>query len=240
MYFRGSIGTSFTLPTAGQLYTHNPDPLYPEYGNPNLDPMESFFVNAGIGVNYDFISAEASYFFESVTNQFDLDSTSTWQNIDDETKVNGYTLTANVNLVPTLTLSGSYTRQWSKTEGTDDYRPLPKEFASFGLRWADKVLGADAGLGFFARYQGESHTSFAGNPYFDGSGAPETIEDFWVADFSAYVKINESNQINLYVNNIFDKKIPTAFGAGFGPDGMIFYPYLGNPFTATLSYAFKF
>ncbi|MDR1607227.1 MAG: TonB-dependent receptor [Deltaproteobacteria bacterium] len=241
MYLRANIGTSFTLPTAEQLYAIDPD----ETGNPNLKPEESFALNLGLGFNNEVVSAEISYFYEKIKNQIGYEANYVFQNVEDETIINGYTISGTVRPIKSLALSAAYTWQRSKTEGQIDLRRLPEDFATITLQWNDDLAGVPVGLGIYAKYFGKTYTTFANYPALINAGAREYYSAYWVADVSLYAQITERSRISLYLGNVFDKSYETAATrARRDPQDdsspYIYYGLLANPFSATLTYSYEF
>jgi vitamin B12 transporter len=240
-YFRANIGTSFTLPTAEQLYSIETFGT----GNPNLKPEESFAVNGGLGFNNENITAEVSYFYEKINNQIGYDTNYKYQNIEDETIINGYTISGTVRPIKSIALSAAYTWQRSKTEDEIDLRRLPEDFATITLQWNDDLAGVPVGLGVYARYFGKTYTAFASDQALIKAGIRESYSPYWIADVSLYAKITEKSRISLFLGNVFNKKYETSYTRNRRDpqdptSPYIYYGLLANPFSANLTYTYEF
>ncbi|MCD6362363.1 MAG: TonB-dependent receptor, partial [Armatimonadetes bacterium] len=90
-YFRGIVGTSFSLPTASQLYGHNP--TRNRIGNPHLKPMKSLNVEVGLGGSWRYFQCDAGYFSQDVKDDIKSvtlpDGVRTYENAEGTTEIEG-------------------------------------------------------------------------------------------------------------------------------------------------------
>ena len=234
LWLRANVGTSFKLPTAEQLFAVDPW----ETGNPDLKPVRSFSANVGLGARWDFLELEASVFHENITDRIVLDAANVFQNVGEETRIRGYTLSGEIKPRADLSLTASYTWQEAKTGGFLAKRNgIPDDFASLGLRWNGRIAETPVGLGLFGRYVGRVHTGYAALAL---AGAPQEYGRYWLADANVYAEITEHSRVSLALANLFDRETESQFSRFNTAGGPYYYGPLINPFSATLTYSYNF
>ena len=233
-YFRGMVGTSFTLPTAEQLYVN--EPPY-SIGNPDLDPEKSLNVEAGIGGTWNYFRCEAGYFYQKVKDRIALDGNAgTFENVDGKTKIDGVELQTGIG--PFWGLSLNLSSTWVNAENEDtgeQVERIPKFYAkaNLGYRSSQGVYGAD----LMTRYTGDIYERGL-NPFNDVK-----YGDYYLADVSCFVRFGDSkrHRLTLRVDNVFDEDYATSFSRATNDSGTrILYNFEGLPRTAIIGYSYTF
>ncbi len=157
LFTRGSVGTSFRLPTAEELFANDPAD---ELGNPNLKPERSTNANVSLGgklgndggfkLNWEVIG-----FWREIKDLIDLDTfnAATGQdvfgNIPGTVHSQGAELNLQAAFTPDLSAMLDYTLDTAKTSGSSvQIGRIPKQDAKLGLDWhpADLPIGFSANL----------------------------------------------------------------------------------------------
>lgn len=243
-FFRGKVGTSFTLPTSMELYGN--DPVWGWYGNPDLDPEESLNVEVGIGGNWRYFHCDVGYFYHEIENMIEsvtLDSGDiSYDNEDGKTKINSVGVVAGIG--PFSGFSFDVSATWVDAEDKDTGEQLERipEFygtANIGYRYPTGRFGAD----LMTRYTGDICERGLGI----WSGGSSTMDvnygDYYIADVSAFVKFGREkrHKLTLRVENIFDEEYASRYGTIKNPDGDRFlYNQYGLPRNVVVGYAYTF
>jgi vitamin B12 transporter len=237
-YLRGLVGTTFTLPTLMQLY--GTDIAGGTVGNPDLEPEESLNTEVGIGGEWKVFRLDVSYFYQDVRDMIagvTLPSgDASYDNIDGNTKIDGYEVQAGIGPFSGVSLNLSAT--WVSAEDTDTDQQLERipEFygsANLGYRTPAGKYGADL------------MTRYTGDIYERGLAPFADVEfgDYFVADASAFVRFGRElrHKLTLRVENIFDEEYATQWNRTTNPDGEYFsYSQNGMPRNFIVGYAYTF
>ena len=237
-YFRGMVGTSFTLPTVLQLYGDNP--VWDTYGNPDLDPEESLNAEVGVGGNWRYFHCDAGYFFHEIEDMIEsvtLDSgDSTYENVEGKTKIDGVEVSAGIG--PFSGFSFDVSATWADAEDKDTGEQLERipEFygtANVGYRHTTGRFGADL------------MTRYTGDIYERGLGDYDDVNygDYFIADASVFVTFGREkrHKLTLRVENIFDKEYATRYNRAKNTEEDYFlYHQYGLPRNVVVGYAYTF
>ncbi|MDR2460910.1 MAG: TonB-dependent receptor [Deltaproteobacteria bacterium] len=235
LYLRANIGTSFTLPTAENLFLDEPSGK----GNPNLKPQESLAANVGIGTKQRYFDFELGGFYERVKDRIRLDANSVFENAKGYTRVRGYSIIANIYPVDGLVFSGSYVSQRYQEEnnGVKSDAPLgnfPLEYAKLSMQWDGKFDDYRYGIGIYNTWMGDIYSS-TGRINFG---------NYWLTDINLYFAPTEKLRITLSLGNVFDTEYSYSLARiadSTEPGGYYYYAApIGVPFTITggISYTF--
>jgi vitamin B12 transporter len=237
-YFRGIVGTSFSPPTASQLYGHNPERN--RFGNPDLKPMESLNVEVGAGGSWRYFQCDVGYFSQDVKDNIQgvtlPDGVRTYKNVDGTTEIEGVEVSAGIG--PFRGLSFNVSATWVDAEDKDTGEQLernPKFYgkANVGYRHPTDRFGADL------------ITRYTGDIYERGLGTPDEVNygNYYIANASAFVKFGREkrHRVTLRVENIFDKEYATRYNRSRNIDGDYFvYNHYGLPRSLVVGYTYTF
>jgi outer membrane cobalamin receptor len=237
-YIRGVINTSFELPNIQQLYTNSP--ISNRFGNPNLNPEEGLNTEVGIGGNWDIFYFEAAYFNRKIEDLIGVvsfpDGSSTYENTEGETEIDGVTLSAGIGPFSGWSLDSSAT--WSNAEDALTGLQLPRNpkfYAKTRLNY--RYPSGRFGGNLTARYTGDIYernlTGFDDVNY--GS--------YFVFDLSAFLTFGKDkrHRITFRLENIFDEEYDTRWYRRANADGDAYlYSYNGTPRNAILGYSYSF
>ncbi|MGE4429523.1 MAG: TonB-dependent receptor plug domain-containing protein [Sphingobium sp.] len=193
--FRASYGTAAKSPSLYQLYE-------PYYGNVDLQPLKSRGGDFGVDMNFDRFSAQFTYFFTKIRDDFGWDN-SLFRYIQlGRTRQQGVEIAFTLKPVEGISIQQSFTYLEAKSDDDEDGRYLdigrPKHSGSTSvtLTPVDRLS-----LTARARYRSRNASSYGG-----------VTEAYAVADLLASYGITE--QIELYgrVTNLFDKFYQMSYG----------------------------
>jgi vitamin B12 transporter len=236
LYLKASVGTSFILPTAAELYADMPN----RHGNINLRPQLGFTINTAIGTRQKLFDFEVAGFYEDMTDRISRDIQNVYQNLEGQTLVKGFTVSTTIKPIEGLVFTGSYTGQWfeQKVGGIKStyLAGFPRNYAKLGVQYDGKYDEFLYGLGLFS--------SFLGKTYMTLENQYVKYGDYWITDFKFYFKPSDKITFNVSLENLFD----TQYGYSMAsiPDasqvsGFHFVPSpLGMPFTVVVSATYKF
>jgi vitamin B12 transporter len=236
LYFRANVGTSFTLPTAENLFLYEP----PDLGNPNLKPQESFSINAGVGTRQKTFDLEIYGFYERIKNRIRQDENYVFQNAPGYTMVRGYTLSANIRPVEGLLASGSFTSQRYEEEN-DSIKStvmdrMPQEYLKLSLQWDGTIDDYRYGIGVYNTWNGDVYRVFGETIYEYGN--------YWLTDINLYFQPTEKIRFTVSLANVFDTYYSASYARqedSSSPDGYYYFPApIGVPFTITVGVNYKF
>jgi vitamin B12 transporter len=239
-------GTSFVLPSAEQLYLIDP---CCEVGNPNLKPEQSLNLNASvggrIGAEGSAINWQATYFYRRITDLIDYAypdnpafPNGTFENVNGKVFVHGFEILADARVGNGLNLSASYTRNSSRTEGSDRQRDrTPRDLfkGSIFYRPEDKPFG------------GNLTVNWTGDAYSKPSGfARQNYGNYAVVNAGLFVHPDgqaRRHRLSVNLENIFNNEYASR-GYGSAPiDGStdrFLYFSRGTPRTLRVSYGLAF
>ena len=196
---KGSFGTGFTTPTISQLY-------YSAWGgNPDLKSETSKGYDLGIEFRpTDDSSLSISYFNTHYKNMIAGDPiTYIYENLD-KAKTSGFELVGSINLNEQLTLSGSYTyldaeqKKSGKEYERLIYRPRHQVTANMSYQPIHNLI-LNASMIYYSERKANSY-----NPE-TWKSTPVTLNSFTVFDLSGSYKINNTFEIDMKIQNVFDK-----------------------------------
>ncbi len=239
-YIRGSIRTDFTLPTMGQTSMR----LDGYVGNPDLEPEESFDIQAGIGGDWKYLRCYAGYFYNKVENLIQREiitsgadaGDTTYKNVEGETKINGVEISAGIGPFSGVSLDANAT--WTNAEDGDtgeQLEQIPEFNASINLRYRNKT----------GRYGGDLMTRYTGDIYERGLGSVADINygNYFVTDASVFVTLGREkrHRVTLRMENIFDEDYANGYGRSRASSGdyYVFKRY-GLPRNVVLGYTYTF
>ncbi|MCG8685830.1 MAG: TonB-dependent receptor [Desulfobacterales bacterium] len=237
-YFRGTLGTSFTLPTLMQLY--GTDRAGGTIGNPDLNPEKSRNLDLGLGGQWKFFRAELGYFYQDVEDMITTttlsNGSSFYINADGETEIDGFEILVGIGPFNgiTLNLSANWVNAEDKETG-EQLERIPEFYttANLSYRSGEGRFGADV----MTRYTGDVYERGL-SPFNDVN-----YGGFFVADASVFYKFGTANQhkVTLRVENIFDKDYATRYNRVTNPDSTSFlYNQHGLPRNFIVGYTYTF
>jgi vitamin B12 transporter len=238
-YVRGSVGTSFRLPDAYELYVIDP---CCETGNPNLVGEGSFNMEAGVGFEDDTVSAELMGFHRKVKDLIDI----TYDlpaypdgfliNTSDKTKVWGLEAVVQAQVSRNFGLVADYTHTVAEVVGTSQQiQDVPRDQAKL-------ILTAQNDTG---RFGGSFAVNWVGD-IVDSVSSIGRVEhgNYLLADLSAYVflDMDHHHRFGVRLENIFDTEYATRVIRVRRDSDSSPYPAenLGPPLTAHVTYQFRF
>lgn len=242
VFARVSLGTSFRLPTAEELFADDPND---ERGNPNLKPEQSRNLNVSVGGQVGDGANTAHWelvgFFRHISNliTFDAFDDATNQsvagNVPGKVAVRGAEFDLDAPLAEALTGHASFTYNRAKQDGSDlqiTKIPIRQYKAWFDYAPNDHPIGATATV------------NHVGTVYASVGGRRESYGDYTVVDIAGryYFDAARRHTLNLRLENLFDKQYATSLGNALRDSDGSDYTYwnLGVPRTASLRYTFKF
>ncbi|MGE4247861.1 MAG: TonB-dependent receptor plug domain-containing protein [Parvibaculaceae bacterium] len=193
---RASVGTGFRAPSLFELYD-------PTYGNPDLEPEESFSWDAGIEQSFlsGRASASATYFELDTDNLIEYDfATSRYFNLPGKSPRHGIELAANLQATDWLTLGGSYT--YIKARDADGNRLVRIPKHDFGLQ---------AGIAPIERVQINVTGQYVKDVVDTGDIA---LKSYFLLNARLSYDINDNLTAYLRGENLLDEHYQTAFGYG--------------------------
>jgi vitamin B12 transporter len=246
LFVEGTIGTSFLLPDAYQLYAIDP---FDTRGNPDLKPERSFNINLAIGGNVAGgpLTWQISGWKRRIKNLITDDDTNppagfdtVFINSDAKVKATGGELLLRGPLAAGLRFDASYMYSRERNAGSDvQLADRPKHSGKLGLTLepAGSVLGASLAV----KYAGTAHASPG------GGFARQAYGDVLITDIGAWWHIDgeaRHHRLGLRVENLFDEDYATRVRqtvlAGSTPSSRFLYRNRGAPRTGFLNYSYTF
>lgn len=242
LYVEGTLGTSFLLPDAYQLYGIEPDDTR---GNPDLEPEESFNLNLAVGGTVAAFHRDLGWqltgWRRRVTNLITTDESApppgfsgVFVNIDDTVKVSGGEALLRGALTGALRFDLSYLYSRELGPNGRQLQNRPRQSAKLGLSFAPQgqPWGADLAL----KYVGTMYTNVAGLPQQTyGKDIIANLGGHWLPDGE-----DGHHRVGLRVENLFDTGYATrirSFNQGGSP---VMYRNLGTPRTLHMKYSYSF
>ena len=241
-YMRATVGTSFRLPDAEELYLRD----CCEVGNPDLEPEESRNVEAAIGGTAPLaggLTWELIGFAREVDNLIAVDFDNPgfpdgrFENFDTTVEFTGWELFLALALTPELGVTFDYVDTTAEEEGSNEQiQDIPESLVKMSLDYQPSNLPLEVGASIV--HVGSVHDVV-------GSGIGRIEHgDYAVADVTAawYLDADRRHRIGLRLENALDEDYASSLGRGFlDADGSA-YPYrnLGMPRTWHASYRFSF
>jgi len=236
---RAAGGTGIKNPTQTELFGFNATGPFPFRGNPNLKPEKSEGWEAGADLSFweGRVSLGATYFDATLENEIfsyfggaGLPAacpapplgTSTSCNRTFDSKQKGVELFGTIEVLPALTLSGSYTDLNAKENGLEEIRRAP-HIGSASVTW--KPLDGRATLNLNVRYNGrqlDSNFSGIGTPFpaslpdvkpATGANAGKVVlPSFTLVNLAASYDLSDGVEVFGRVENLTDEDYYEVFG----------------------------
>lgn len=234
-YVRGSVGTSFRLPSAYELYVIDP---CCETGNPNLIGEESFNTEIGVGWAGDAVSAEVTGFYRKVDDligiTYDLPAypDGFLINTGEATEVWGAEVVVNARLSDIFGVTASYAHTDAKLGGTDQQmQDIPRDLAKL-------ILTAEAPSG---RFGATAAVNYVGD-LVDSVSSIGRVEhgNYALVDLSGffYIDADQRHRLGVRVENLFDTEYDSSVIRVRRDSDNSPYPVgkLGTPLTLHVTY----
>jgi vitamin B12 transporter len=195
-----SYGTAFVSPSFNYLYA-----LADSYalGNPNLKPEKSKNIEASARYRYDSGSLNLTIFQNKIDDfiiysnpGFISGSRTTTQNLN-KAQIQGLTISGD-QFLGHFQIKGSVTSQSAKNEDTDLY--LPRRAKTFG----------NINLNYYIGYWNVGIEEIFSNSRFDDKANTVKLSGYSITNIVADYKFNENLNLNLRLNNVFDKEYSLA------------------------------
>jgi len=251
VHVEGSLGTSFLLPDAYQLFAIDPTDTH---GNPDLKPEKSINVNLAIGGKLEGLSRPLAWqitgWKRSVKNLITDDDTNppagfdtVFINSDAKVKMSGVELLLRGTFTDALGFDASYMYSREKNAGSGtQLANRPKNSGKLGLSW--EKTGAPFGASIALKYGGSTYASFqsvTNTPTMQAYG-DDLIANLgvqWYPD-----PMTRHHRVSLRVENLFDTDYVTRIRStrltGSPPPTRLVYRNLGAPRTGYLNYSYQF
>jgi outer membrane cobalamin receptor len=242
LYLRGSVGTTFRLPTTEELFANDPND---ERGDPNLKPETGTNYLLSAGGKEDGpagpITWEVTGFYRELKNLIDyatFDATTNqavFGNIPGTVHTKGCQFTVTASLAQSLSANANYTYADAKDPSTgEQISRVPKQLIKAGL---DYHPAYPWGATVTADYFGATNRT----GLWDGT---ETFGKAWVIDASAryYVGQARRQEVDVTLQNVANKIYSTDLGSGLRDSDGSSYTYhdLGVPRTLRIQYTYRF
>ena len=240
LFVRASLGTAFRLPDAESLFAIDPV-NNGEVGNPNLKPERSRTLNASLGGQTRGLRWELIGFARETRDLIDLSGATpdpdvlTFINLPDKVKVRGFEATANVDPMPWLTLSGSFTHARTRQTGSNlQLAGVPRNHAQ--ARIDIHPAGGTYGVGAAVIYLGDVVDQVP-----SGFGR-QARGNYAVVDLTAWAQLGQSGRLIARLENALDEAYSTRIGRASRDVGGARYLVRsrGVPRTLHVSYARNF
>lgn len=242
LQFDGSVGTSFLLPDAQQLY--GVDECCAR-GNPELLPEESFAINFGASGRIHGLRWNLAGWDRTIENLITTDRTNPpegftgiFVNIDGKVKARGFEASLVSPIGRDFSASASYTFSEEKARNTNtQIEGRPKHSGKASVTWEPD---APYGAGLSAKYFGQTYSTLAGF-------GRQAYGDYAVVDVSAFTFLDRNARnwrLGARIENLFDADYATSLSsavlAGSNPATRFMAQRLGQPrtFYANLTYVF--
>lgn len=239
VYVQGSLGTSFILPSAEQLYAVDPCCAV---GDAELGPEQSLNGNVaigGAGRRYTWqVTAFARKIDDLIVDVYDRPEypDGVYVNVQDSITTRGLELSGTAQLSDALSARASYAYTRTRAAGAGrQFDRIPKAQAKAVLQYdpADRPIGASANLSWtgdvFQTVSGFGRVNYGG---------------FAVADLAAHVFLDKARKqrVTARVENVFDRRYATRVNSALADlsTRRFLYRFLGVPRTLHVSYDYSF
>jgi len=189
---RTSLGTGFRAPS---LYE-----LFGPFGNSSLDEERS--VSFDLGVEHSYASGslvKAAVFYNNINNLIGFGA-ETYVQSPGQSTTKGVELSGEYVLSDTFGLTGSYTYTDSSDAKGNQLKRVPEHDLALGAKVS---LSPHLAMGLDVKY-------VAGRA--DDGFDPQTMPDYTVANATLNYGLNDSTDLYLRVENLFDKEYQTSAG----------------------------
>ncbi len=246
LYVEGTLGTSFQLPDAYQLYAIDPTDTH---GNADLKPEKSFNVNLALGGRLAAgavpLQWQVTGWKRRVKNLIVDDDTdppagfgSVFVNSDARITMSGIELLLRGSLTDALSFTASYMNSRERAGGSSVQladRPRNSGKLAVGFEPAGSGWGTEVAL----KYMGSTYANVSGfgrTSY--GDAVIANLGAWWFPD------AGRRHRIGLRVENLFDTDYATRIRSATYSDSeteeRFMYRNLGAPRTAFLNYTYSF
>jgi vitamin B12 transporter len=236
---RAAGGTGIKNPTQTELFGFNATGPFPFRGNPNLKPekSEGWEVGTDLSLWGGRVTFAATYFDATLENEIfsyfggaglpaacpaPPVGTSTTCNRTFDSKQKGVELSATLDILPELSVSGSYTDLNAKENGLEEIRRAP-HIGSANLTW--KPLDGRATLNLNVRYNGRQlDSNFSGintpfpaslpdvKPATGANAGKVVLPSFTLVNLSASYDLSDGVEVFGRVENLTDEDYYEVFG----------------------------
>ena len=240
LFIRSSLGTSFRLPTAEELFARD---ACCTFGNPNLEPERGFGLNASIGGRLpivDNFNWEVVGFFRDIDNLIQSDADiiqETFTNAPGTVEVRGFQVVLDSDLTRDLSADASFTYSSSELAGTNtQINDIPTSHWKFGIDYHPMSLP-------FGLYGNLVHVGDIYRNFSDPIGR-QNYGGYTIVDVGAryFIDQDRRHRIGVHLQNAFDEEYATRVRTTT-PDGggdSYVYWHLGTPRTLRVDYSFLF
>ncbi len=243
VFLRGSVGTTFRLPDAEELYLKD----CCEVGNPDLEPEESLNVNLGIGGHQALTSNsvwnwQVDAFHRTIDNLIEVDSNQPgypdgiFMNMDDQVTAKGFQITTSLNFNSGVNLNLDYTHTDAQADSSSEQlQDIPEDTLKAAVTYQPDILPMELRLSLLQ----------VGKVYDDVSRVGRRKHgNYTVADISGawYRGIERQHRIGFRLENAFDKAYSTQLNRGLRDvdDSPYAYGFAGTPRTLHVTYTYNF
>jgi outer membrane cobalamin receptor len=241
VYLEGTLGTSFILPSAEQLYAFDPCCAV---GNQDLKAEQSLNANLAVGGQVQDgrftwqLTGFARKIDDLIVDVYDLPAfpDGIYVNIDDKVKSRGVELTGTAQLTDAISARASYAYTRTRAEGAgQQFDRIPENQVKGTIAYdpVDARFGASASL----LWVGDVHQTVSGF-------GRVNYGDYAVVDLAAYVFLDEDrkHRVTARLENTFDEDYATRVNSAVIDlsTQRFFYRFLGVPRTLHVSYAYNF
>lgn len=240
VYVEGTLGTSFILPSAEQLFGIDPCCAA---GNPDLKPEESLNGNVSVGGQTDRFTWQVTGFARKIDNLIAEGAArpgfpeGLYVNTPGEVKSRGFEVQATARLTQALSATGSFAHTRTRAEGAGrQFDRIPESQAKAALVYepADRPFGASATV----LWTGDVYqqvTAFGRQNY----------GDYAVVDLAAHVYIDgdrRKHRLTARLENALDEDYATRVNSALVDlsTQRFLYRFRGVPRTLHMSYAYSF
>lgn len=242
LYVRATAGTAYRLPDASELYSIDP---CCEIGNPSLQGEKSNNINASVGGSFELGGTNGTWELVGFTRKVEnliaavpnASGVAVYQNTPGSTRVDGYLVTATLQLGQEVSASATYSATNAKTKGRPgqiDRVPEATAKASLDYHPSDLPIGGSINVNYF----GTTAVTLSG-----GLGR-QTYGDVTTADAAAYYVFGpeDRHRITLRIENVTDKTYASKLVRAVKDVGGASYVAhnLGVPRTFHVQYSYDF
>lgn len=240
-YIRASLGTSFRLPDAEELYLRD----CCEVGNPDLEAENSRNLEIALGgtTSAAGLSWELIGFAREVDNLIAVDFDNPafplgrYENSGSMVEFSGWEAFVSIAVLPDLDLTLDYVDTRAEPRGSDTQLPeIPESIAKIRLDYRPGQAPFEAGLSILGvgNVAGEVGSGIGGRQY----------GDYTVVDLVAGVFLDPDrrHRLGFRLENALDETYATSLRQGFRDvDGAPYvFRYLGTPRSLHVTYRFSF
>lgn len=239
LYLEGTVGTSFILPSAEQLYAFDPCCAA---GNRDLKPEESLGGSFAIGGQDGRFAWQVTGFArridDLIVDVYDRPAfpDGLYVNVDQRVRTRGLELSGSARLADGVTTRISYAYTRTRAEGAGrQFDRIPEQQAKASLAYdpADRPFGASASL----LWTGDIHQTVSGF-------GRVNYGDYMVVDLAAHAFLDRGrrHRLTARLENALDEDYATRVNSA--PADLstqrFLYRFLGVPRTLHVSYAYSF